>query len=237
MCRGIPGLAALLKRRHRTACRLGPRGAVVAGSLIAPASHAGSRRSAGPAISRPQGSARAPHVGATGKLNRKSGMASRQKFIARNRAPRVQIEYDVEVYGAQKKVQIPFVMGVMSDLSGANLSCRRWTIARHCSRWHQRPSLPPNRKGPDGAGSEQHDVATQRLGRLPAHRQVHLVQSQAMRGGHALSMRRPVSLRASKRCQIASCRWAVVCDRNGAGIVGRQRAYRRSLHASSRRHC
>ena len=31
-------------------------------------------------------------------------MANSQKFIARNRAPRVQIEYDVEVYGAQKKV-------------------------------------------------------------------------------------------------------------------------------------
>jgi len=44
--------------------------------------------------------------------------ASAQKFIARNRAPRVQIEYDVEVYGAQKKVQLPFVMGVLSDLSG-----------------------------------------------------------------------------------------------------------------------
>ena len=44
--------------------------------------------------------------------------ASSQKFIARNRAPRVQIEYDVELYGAQKKIQIPFVMGVMADLSG-----------------------------------------------------------------------------------------------------------------------
>ena len=43
---------------------------------------------------------------------------SSQKFIARNRAPRVQIEYDVEVYGSQKKVQLPFVMGVMADLSG-----------------------------------------------------------------------------------------------------------------------
>ena len=43
---------------------------------------------------------------------------SSQKFIARNRAPRVQIEYDVEVYGAEKSVQLPFVMGVMSDLSG-----------------------------------------------------------------------------------------------------------------------
>lgn len=43
---------------------------------------------------------------------------SSQKFIQRNRAPRVQIEYDVEVYGAEKKVQLPFVMGVLSDLSG-----------------------------------------------------------------------------------------------------------------------
>jgi type VI secretion system protein ImpB len=43
---------------------------------------------------------------------------SAQKFIARNRAPRVQIEYDIEVYGAQKKVQLPFVMGVLADLSG-----------------------------------------------------------------------------------------------------------------------
>lgn len=43
---------------------------------------------------------------------------SGQKFVSRNRAPRVQIEYDVELYGAEKKVQLPFVMGVMSDLSG-----------------------------------------------------------------------------------------------------------------------
>ena len=43
---------------------------------------------------------------------------SSQKFIARNRAPRVQIEYDVEVYGSEKKVHLPFVMGVMSDLAG-----------------------------------------------------------------------------------------------------------------------
>jgi type VI secretion system protein ImpB len=43
---------------------------------------------------------------------------SSQKFIARNRAPRVQIEYDVETYGSEKKIQLPFVVGVMSDLSG-----------------------------------------------------------------------------------------------------------------------
>ncbi|MEM8991135.1 MAG: type VI secretion system contractile sheath small subunit, partial [Pseudomonadota bacterium] len=41
-----------------------------------------------------------------------------QKFLARNRAPRVQIAYDVELYGAEKSVQLPFVMGVMADLSG-----------------------------------------------------------------------------------------------------------------------
>jgi len=45
-------------------------------------------------------------------------VSSGQKFIGRNRAPRVQIDYDVELYGAEKKVQIPFVMGVMADLSG-----------------------------------------------------------------------------------------------------------------------
>ncbi|NQT85753.1 type VI secretion system contractile sheath small subunit [bacterium] len=44
--------------------------------------------------------------------------ASSQKFIARNRAPRVQIEYDTELYGSDKKVSLPFVMGVMADLSG-----------------------------------------------------------------------------------------------------------------------
>ena len=44
--------------------------------------------------------------------------ASSQKFIARNRAPRVQIEYDVETYGSEKKIQLPFIMGVLADLSG-----------------------------------------------------------------------------------------------------------------------
>ena len=43
---------------------------------------------------------------------------SGQKLISRNRAPRVDISYDVETYGARKSVELPFVMGVMSDLSG-----------------------------------------------------------------------------------------------------------------------
>jgi type VI secretion system protein ImpB len=46
------------------------------------------------------------------------GKPSSQKFIARNRAPRVQIEYDVELYGSEKSIQLPFIMGVMADLSG-----------------------------------------------------------------------------------------------------------------------
>ena len=44
--------------------------------------------------------------------------SSSQKFIGRNRPPRVQIEYDVEVYGSEKKIQLPFIVGVMADLSG-----------------------------------------------------------------------------------------------------------------------
>ncbi len=48
--------------------------------------------------------------------NRK--FSSSQKFVGRNRAPRVQIEYDVELYGSESKVELPFVMGVMADLIG-----------------------------------------------------------------------------------------------------------------------
>jgi len=43
---------------------------------------------------------------------------SGQKFIGRNRAPRVQIEYDVETGGAMRKIELPFVMSIMSDLKG-----------------------------------------------------------------------------------------------------------------------
>ena len=42
---------------------------------------------------------------------------SGQKFIRRNRAPRVHISYE-DPYDAEKQIELPFVMGVMSDLSG-----------------------------------------------------------------------------------------------------------------------
>ncbi|MGI9353718.1 MAG: type VI secretion system contractile sheath small subunit [Rhizobiaceae bacterium] len=42
---------------------------------------------------------------------------SGQKFIKRNRPPRVQISYE-DPYDADQQVELPFVMGVMSDLSG-----------------------------------------------------------------------------------------------------------------------
>ncbi len=45
-------------------------------------------------------------------------MSSSQKFVGRNRTPRVHIEYDVETLGSEKKIQLPFVMGVMADLAG-----------------------------------------------------------------------------------------------------------------------
>jgi type VI secretion system protein ImpB len=44
---------------------------------------------------------------------------SGQKFISRNRKPRVHITYE-DPYDSNKKVELPFVMGVMSDLSGNN---------------------------------------------------------------------------------------------------------------------
>lgn len=49
-------------------------------------------------------------------------MSKSQKFIGRNRAPRVQIQYDVETYGAEKKAEIPFVVGVLADLAGDSKS-------------------------------------------------------------------------------------------------------------------
>ncbi|MYZ49930.1 type VI secretion system contractile sheath small subunit [Propylenella binzhouense] len=42
---------------------------------------------------------------------------SGQKFIKRNRPPRVQISYE-DPYDANKMVELPFVMGVLADLSG-----------------------------------------------------------------------------------------------------------------------
>ena len=42
---------------------------------------------------------------------------SGQKFIGRNRPPRVHITYQ-DPYNAEQKVELPFVMGVMADLSG-----------------------------------------------------------------------------------------------------------------------
>jgi type VI secretion system protein ImpB len=45
---------------------------------------------------------------------------SKAKTIERNRAPRVQIAYDVEHYGSTTTIELPFVMGVMADLAGAS---------------------------------------------------------------------------------------------------------------------
>jgi len=47
------------------------------------------------------------------------GSESQQHKLDRVRRPRVQITYDVETGGAMQKVELPFVVGVMADLSGA----------------------------------------------------------------------------------------------------------------------
>jgi type VI secretion system protein ImpB len=53
---------------------------------------------------------------------------SGQRFIRRNRAPRVHISYE-DPYDAERKIELPFVMGVMSDLSGNNSSVEKPELA------------------------------------------------------------------------------------------------------------
>ena len=43
-----------------------------------------------------------------------------QKWLGRNRPPRVHITYDVETRGAIKKKELPFIAGILADLSGEN---------------------------------------------------------------------------------------------------------------------
>ena len=45
-------------------------------------------------------------------------MSSLQHKLDRVRRPRVQITHDVETNGAMQKVELPFVVGVLADLSG-----------------------------------------------------------------------------------------------------------------------
>jgi type VI secretion system protein ImpB len=51
-----------------------------------------------------------------------------QKFIKRNRPPRVHITYE-DPYDAEKKIELPFVMGVMADLSGNDPGVEKADIA------------------------------------------------------------------------------------------------------------
>ncbi len=46
---------------------------------------------------------------------------SLQKWMGRNRPPRVQITYDVEIGGAVEKKELPLVVGLLADLSGQPL--------------------------------------------------------------------------------------------------------------------
>ena len=57
-----------------------------------------------------------------------SNSNSGQKFISRNRKPRVHITYE-DPYDAERLVELPFVMGVMADLSGNNSAVEKPDIA------------------------------------------------------------------------------------------------------------
>ncbi|MEH2487352.1 type VI secretion system contractile sheath small subunit [Bradyrhizobium sp. AZCC 2230] len=52
---------------------------------------------------------------------------SGQKFIRRNRAPRVHITYE-DPYDAERLIELPFVMGVLSDLSGNNAGVEKGKV-------------------------------------------------------------------------------------------------------------
>ncbi|MGX5734132.1 type VI secretion system contractile sheath small subunit [Bosea thiooxidans] len=54
---------------------------------------------------------------------------SGQKFIRRNRPPRVHITYE-DPYNAEQKVELPFVMGVLADLSGNASTVEKPDIAQ-----------------------------------------------------------------------------------------------------------
>lgn len=47
-----------------------------------------------------------------------AGQESKQKYLGRNRPPRVQITYDVEIGNAFETTELPLVVGIFSDLSG-----------------------------------------------------------------------------------------------------------------------
>ena len=59
---------------------------------------------------------------------------SSTEYLKRNRPPRVHIFYELDTNGAQEKVELPFVMGVMADLSGKSLKKRAPLAGREFSK-------------------------------------------------------------------------------------------------------
>jgi len=53
---------------------------------------------------------------------------SGQRFIRRNRPPRVHITYE-DPYNAERRIELPFIMGVLSDLSGNNSNVEKPDVA------------------------------------------------------------------------------------------------------------
>jgi type VI secretion system protein ImpB len=57
-----------------------------------------------------------------------SNSNSGQKFISRNRKPRVHITYE-DPYDSERLIELPFVMGVLADLSGNNSAVEKPNMA------------------------------------------------------------------------------------------------------------
>ena len=97
---------------------------------------------------------------------------SKQKVIERNRAPRVQIAYDVEHYGSPTTIELPFVMGVMADLAGQSETAEAKkpvgernfveTDARPQSRQQQSQEKHPPPNHPASPHRSIHPVSTPR---------------------------------------------------------------------------
>ena len=72
---------------------------------------------------------------------------SLQKWVGRNRPPRVQITYDVEIGDAVEKKELPLVVGLLADLSGGNIQRVFYTRALASDASLLRPLLPAHAGG------------------------------------------------------------------------------------------
>ena len=103
---------------------------------------------------------------------------SSHKFIKRNRPPRVHITYE-DPYDAERKIELPFVMGVMSDLSGNASSVEKQDVAERkfvdfdMDNFEQRMAAIASRLAELGTAFSQHLLADESSFVLPPDGEAH----------------------------------------------------------------